>query len=217
MQHYVSVHLYEAAERIEGKSRITALLGQPLYGEIVQAKIENCLHHAGHGDGRAGAHGDKERIGRVAESLSRRFLETSKILLNFLLEARRCFPIAQEVHAAATGDGEARRHGDAKIRHLGEVCTLSAENLLHVFGAFGVPSAEEVQVLLSRRRRRRGAARALRQLGGGTAHVSRIRASGAPLQSATAPEAQLVRVSRRGGRIISGETGVATAVRTSGH
>ena len=153
MQHHVSVHLYEAAERIKCKPRIAALLGQPLYAEIVQAEVENCLHHAGHGDGRTRAHRDEEWIARVAESFSRGLFEASEIQRHLLLEARRHLGVAQEVDAAAAGDRKARRDGHTEVGHLSEVCALAAEDSLHVFRAFGLSAAEEIHVLVHRRRR----------------------------------------------------------------
>ena len=67
--------------------------------------------------------------------------------------------LAEIVDAARAGDREARRHGHAEIRHLGEVGALAAEDRLHVLGSFGAAVAEEVDGLrridLSRVRVRR--------------------------------------------------------------
>src|SRR5437764_13543754 len=126
MQHHVSVHLYEAAERIKCKPRIAAPLGQPLYAEIVQAEVENCLHHAGHGDGRTRAHRDEERIARVAEWFSRGLFAASAIQSHLLLEARRRLGAGQDVDAAAAGDRKTRQDGPTEAGHSSEACASTA-------------------------------------------------------------------------------------------
>src|SRR5436305_421472 len=105
---------------------------------------------------------------RIAEAFAGGLLEAAEILGDFLLQARGHFAIAQELDAAVAGDRESRRNGNAEIRHLGEVGTLAAEDLLHVLRPFGAASAEEVDMLATRcRRRGRGGCRLL---GGRNAH-----------------------------------------------
>ena len=70
LQHDVAEHLNQPAVGIVGKARIVAALGQGFDALIVQAEIENRIHHAGHGKLRAGANADQQRIFALAEFLA---------------------------------------------------------------------------------------------------------------------------------------------------
>ncbi len=52
--------------------------------------------------------------------------------------------VGVEMGADFGGDGEARRDRQAEIGHFGKVCTLAAEQVLHVRLAFGLAAAEAV-------------------------------------------------------------------------
>ncbi len=67
-EHDLAVHLDEAAIAVLGEARIAALARQALDGVVVEAEIEDRVHHARHRGARAGAHRDQQRIGRVAEA-----------------------------------------------------------------------------------------------------------------------------------------------------
>ena len=68
--HYdAGVHLDEAAIGVPGEALVVHALGEAFDGLVVEAEVENCLHHAGHGAGGAGADADEERILGVAELL----------------------------------------------------------------------------------------------------------------------------------------------------
>ncbi len=43
---------------------------QAFGGLVVEAEVEDGVHHAGHGGARARAHGDEQRIAHVAELLA---------------------------------------------------------------------------------------------------------------------------------------------------
>ena len=51
--HHIGIHLDEAAVAIPCESGIAGNLGQRLHRFVIQAEIENRIHHAGHGGARA--------------------------------------------------------------------------------------------------------------------------------------------------------------------
>ena len=55
VEHHVRIHLDETAIGIEGEAAVARQLGQPLHRFVVQAEIEDGVHHARHGGARAGA------------------------------------------------------------------------------------------------------------------------------------------------------------------
>ena len=70
VEHDVAEHLDQAAIGVVGKARIVAELGQRFDSLVVEAQVENRVHHAGHGELRAGADGNQQRIFARAELLS---------------------------------------------------------------------------------------------------------------------------------------------------
>ena len=138
-EHDVAVHLDEAAIRVVGEARVAARAREPDDRAIVEAEVEDRLHHAGHRHRRARAHGDEQRDSsdrRIAcpVTSSRRRERCRR-----LRRAARRAPCRSRryVDADRAGDRESRRHGHAEVRHLGEVGALAAEDGLHVLRAFG--------------------------------------------------------------------------------
>ncbi len=72
--HYIRVHLYKSAVRIICKSGIARFLRKPLYRRIVQTKIQNGIHHTGHGRSRAGPDRNQKGILYIAEFFPLLFL-----------------------------------------------------------------------------------------------------------------------------------------------
>ena len=94
----------------------------------------------------------QQRVGRVAEALAGLLLD--------LLAARSSDVVPQpvgkllagrEVVVAGLGrDGEAGRHRQAGVGHLGQAGAFAAQQVAHRRVAFCVPAAEGVQVTLGR-------------------------------------------------------------------
>ena len=133
----VPEHLDEPAVRVEGKALVVGRLGKPLDGVVVQAKVQDRVHHPGHRDRRSRADGHEQRVGRVAETLPRRLLELLDVLLDLLPEA--VGQPAAEIHVLAAGlgrHGEAGRDREPDRGHLGQADALAAEQLTAELAAF---------------------------------------------------------------------------------
>ena len=74
-------HLDQAAVRVEGEARVPGRGGEPLGRGVVQAEVEDRVHHPGHRDRGARADGDEQRVARDRRSACR-----------FAPRARRCAP-----------------------------------------------------------------------------------------------------------------------------
>ena len=70
IQNHVAEHLDQAAIGVIGKAGIVAELGQRFDGLVVEAQIENGVHHAGHGELGAGANADQQGIVTRAQLLA---------------------------------------------------------------------------------------------------------------------------------------------------
>jgi hypothetical protein len=151
VEHDVAEHLNQAAIGVVGEARIVGALGQRLDALIVQAEVEDGVHHAGHGKLRARAHADQQRVLALAELLALQSFELGQRFFHLAVDFFRHRAVAH-VFAAGLGlDGEARRHGEAGVGHLGEAGAFAAENVFHLAVAVGLAAAEEVHILLCRR------------------------------------------------------------------
>ena len=63
-------HRDEAPVGIVGEPLIAGFFYQSLHSSVVQAEVQDSIHHARHGRPRAGSHRNQQWIGRSAESRS---------------------------------------------------------------------------------------------------------------------------------------------------
>ena len=146
IQHHVAEHLDQAAVGIIGKAGILAALRQGFDGVIVQAEVQNRVHHAGHGELGAGADRNQQRVLARAQLLSLQLLQPRQggVHLNVHLRADR------SAHVFATGlglNGKARGHRQPGVGHLRQARALAAQHVLHLAVAVGRPAAEEIHIL----------------------------------------------------------------------
>ena len=141
----VGVHLDEPAVAVIGPAGVAGPAGHDLDDLLVQAEVEDRVHHAGHRRPRARAHGDEQRGLPVAEALAGERLQPLDVRQDLLLELRGDGPPVLIVpRAGLGGDGEALGDGQADAGHLGQVRALAAQQLAHVGAALG----EEVYILM---------------------------------------------------------------------
>ena len=76
VHHDVSEHHDEAPVAIEREGLLAAQPRETFGGLVVQAEVEDGVHHARHREFRAGTHGEQERVRRVAQLLPHVGLET---------------------------------------------------------------------------------------------------------------------------------------------
>ena len=140
--HDVAVHLDEAAIAVPREAAVRRGLLQRLDGHVVEAEVEDRVHHARHRVAGAGAHRDEQRVAAVAELLLDLALDRAEAVLHLLRKLVGELPAVVVVPGADLGgDREAGRHGQAHARHRGEVRSLAAEQRL--LGAVAVRAATE--------------------------------------------------------------------------
>src|SRR5262249_43902917 len=116
---------------------------------IVEAQVEDGVHHARHRGARARAHRHQQRVLGVAEFRTDDFFDAPERV--FDVAAQRIGVLAAvgvEIRAHFGGDGEAGRHRNAQIGHLGQARAFAAEEIFHLRVAVGLSPAEEVHELL---------------------------------------------------------------------
>ena len=166
-EHDVGIHGDEAPIAVIGEAAVAGLLRQRLDGHVVETEIEHRVHHAGHGGARAGAHGHQERIGLVAEGPAGDAADLGERGVDLPLQMLRIGLGAGVIGGADLGgDGEARRHRQAEIGHLGEPGPLAAEEIAHAGASRRLAAPEGIDPFAALGRARRFGRRRLAAAGG---------------------------------------------------
>ena len=128
----VRKHLHKAAIAVVGKAGVAGLLGQALDGRVVQAEVEDGVHHTGHGLARTGAHGHEQGIFDVAELFAGDLLKALDVCEDVRLDLRIDLAAVRIVLRAGLGrDGKALRHRHAGRSHLRKTGAFTAERIAH--------------------------------------------------------------------------------------
>ncbi len=146
LEHHVAEHLDQAAIGVVGKARIIAAPGKCFHSLIVQAEVQNRVHHARHRKLCAGTDRDQQRIFSGAELLPLHVLKVFERRMHLDVDLRTHG--AAHVLATSLGlNGEAGRDRQPRVGHFGEPRALAAQHVFHAPIAVGLATAEEVDVL----------------------------------------------------------------------
>ena len=150
-------HRDEAPVRIPAEALVAGERDQAIERRVVEAEVEDRVHHPRHRELRARADAHEERVGRVAEALAGHGLGPRDRGEDVVPQPGRQGLASLEVVVAGLGrDREAGRHRQAGIRHLGEPGALAPEQVAHRAVAFGAAASEGIDVALRRVLRSRG-------------------------------------------------------------
>jgi hypothetical protein len=150
-EHDVRIHRDEAAIAVEGEALVAGILGDRGDGRVVEAEVEHRVHHARHRGAGAGAHRDEKRILRIAEGAAGKPSDEGEGGLDLGLKIVGIgAAVVVVIGADLGGDGEAGRHRQSEVGHLGEVRALAAEEVLHPGLALRLAVAEGVDPLRHR-------------------------------------------------------------------
>ena len=143
---HVAEHVDEAAVAVPARALVAGFLDEAEHRLVVEAEVEDRVHHARHRGGGAGADADEEGVLRGAELLAHHLFELGELGLDLVHHARRVLAAVLAVVGAGFGrDREAGGDGQVRVGHLGQVRALTAEDGLHRLVAFGVLLAEAVE------------------------------------------------------------------------
>ena len=145
-EHDPAVHGDEATVRVERESLVVRHVRQTLDALVVQAQVEDGVHHSGHRELRAGSHAHEQRVVGISELATHRLLELEHLLRDLLVET--VGPSTLHVRPTRIGrDREARRYRQLQhARHFGEVGALSTQEILVLHGGTAVLVIEGIDV-----------------------------------------------------------------------
>ena len=128
----IAIHLDKTPVAIVGKPRIAGFFGQSGDSFIVQAEVEDGVHHARHGIARPRADGKKERILGIAEFFAHLLFDRDDRLAHAGIQAIRVsLFIFVKIGADIGGDSKTGGHRQTDAGHFGQVGALSAEERFH--------------------------------------------------------------------------------------
>ncbi len=124
----LAVHLDQPPVGVVGEPRVAGGGSQPQDRLVVQAEIEDRVHHPRHRDRGARPDRDEQRVRRIAERGARDALEPLDVLRDLVLEPGGQLAAVRHVRAARVGrDREPCGHGHTEVRHLRQPEALAAE------------------------------------------------------------------------------------------
>ena len=142
-------HLDEAAVGVPAEPLVAGQGHEAVQRLLVEAQVEDRVHHPGHRELGAGPDAHEERIRRVPEALAGLRLDLLDRLEDVRPEALGQLLAGREVVVAGLGrDREAGRDRQTRVRHLGQAGALAAEQVAHRRIAFGGAPAPGVDVAL---------------------------------------------------------------------
>ena len=100
-EHDAAVHRDEPAVGVVGEALVAGALGQALDAVVVEAEVEDGVHHPGHGELGPRPHAHEQRVVRVAELAAHLLLEPEDVPGDLLVEP--VGPAAVHVGAAGVG------------------------------------------------------------------------------------------------------------------
>ncbi len=134
---HIGVHLDEPSVAVPCPAGIAGFLGDDVHNVLVQAQVQDGIHHAGHGSPCAGTDGHQQRILLVAELFAGNLLHLDDVFIDLALNLIVDFSSVLVILCTGLrGNRKALRHRKAQPCHLGQVRALAAQKLTHVGIAF---------------------------------------------------------------------------------
>ena len=145
----VRIHLDEAAIAVVCPTGVAGFGGERLHDFLVEAEVEDGVHHARHGSARTRTNGDEQRVFLVAEFFAADLFHLVDVVHDLGLDLGiDLAAVLIILRAGLGGDGEALRNGKTDVGHFREVRALTAEQLAHL----RVALRKEVAILLCHRK-----------------------------------------------------------------
>src|SRR3990170_859543 len=130
-QYDAAEHLEYASIRVPSEPVVPRHRGDRGDGPVVEAEVQDRVHHARHRELRTAPDGDEERACGVTELPADRRFDSGQCVRNLFLQSRWELSLRGVRVAGPRRDREAGRHGKAEAGHLREAGPLSAEEVLH--------------------------------------------------------------------------------------
>ena len=127
--HHIAEHVDQAAVGVVSETIVVGRFGQTFGGHVVESKIQNGIHHPGHGDGSTGADGYQKWIVGVTKLLTEFPLQNANGLFDFVDESFwQLFAIFVVGCADFSCDGETWGYRKANAGHFRKIQAFAAHD-----------------------------------------------------------------------------------------
>ena len=109
-EHRLAEHLNQPAVGVPRETLITGRIDQAGHRMVVEADVQNGVHHPGHGELRPRAHADQQRVVRITQTPPDLILQGPQRHRHLHPQLIRAPTLLQVMPARLGGDGEPRRH-----------------------------------------------------------------------------------------------------------
>ena len=134
----VAIHLDKPAVTVPGETGVATGLLQRHHGLIIQAQVQDRVHHARHRIARSRTHGDQKGLLHVPETLAEDLLRVRHAGLDLRPHFLGIgFVVGVIISADFGGDGEAGGNGQADAGHFGQVGAFAPQEGFHAAVAVG--------------------------------------------------------------------------------
>jgi len=145
--HNVAVHLDEPAVAVEGEPLVPAAGGKALDGVVIQAQVQNRVHHARHGNTGSRANRKQQGVVRIGEFLAHDRLDLGQGLLHVRFQGIIQSHCVLILDTLLGGHGKARGNRNTQSDHFSQICSLAAQQILHSGMPIGLPVTEKIRPL----------------------------------------------------------------------
>ena len=146
----VAVHLNKTAVAVPSETGIAGSLGKGCNTLVIQAEIQNRIHHAGHGFASSGTDShEKGHVFRIAELGAHDSLHVGNTSLDVGFHGCGISaPVVVVIRTNFRRNGKSGRHGQTDTGHFSKVGTFATEQVFHAGVTFGSPSAKGIYNLV---------------------------------------------------------------------
>ena len=132
-EHHITVHLHEPAIAVPREALILGGRHKREHRLIIQAEVQDGVHHAWHRIAGTGTHGHEQREAfRIAKLVPHDLFHRGNTRLHLLLQLDRVRALVRvKIRADLRGDREPGRDWQADAAHFGEVRTFAAKQGFH--------------------------------------------------------------------------------------
>ena len=132
VHHHVGVDLEEPPVGVVSGTSVTHQRGQAINYLVIDAQVQDGVHHSGHRDFGPGAHRQQQRVGAGAETPIHDLFQAGHILLNGCPEtSRKLFTVSEIFKTGLGGYDESWGNGQAQAGHLTQAAPFTAKKVTH--------------------------------------------------------------------------------------
>ena len=130
--HHLRINLHKPAIGVPSRPPVAHHRPQPLHDFVIDAQIQDRIHHPRHRYPGAGTHRHQQRIFRRTKTMPDRPLQLAHPLPDHLPQPfRQPIPPGQIIAANLRRNHEPRRHRQPQPRHFAKIAALAAQQRRH--------------------------------------------------------------------------------------